>query len=169
MNKKMNGRLSLWPEADSKLRFFHRVDLYKDLNDGVKKYRGDDTAVYALSMMTCQKLEYFAKRIDEDNPLSWSYALGVFGKELVSCPIVSKPLEVYVDELLRLDDLFLIIHYPREVSDNPLSILLGDVKWRHHVKILYRKNLFDTKYGDVRKLTDFNEYFVKWIYRVMPK
>jgi hypothetical protein len=91
--------------------------------------------------------------------------------KLAYCPTDLRSLEFYVDELVELDDLFLLCYYspddPHEIAAEP-----NEDGWicSSHVVTLHRAIIHDTKYDapcDARKYTCGSK-FTKRIFRVVP-
>ena len=124
-----------------------------------------------LAMLTDMQPKYFHKRVNKEDPLSWSKTLEPFDMKLAFCSFDIRKIKFYIDELIEINDLFLLSYY------DPIGhIILYDPDqdgWicGSHVVILYQNTVFDPIYGTVTLLKDHEciEHHTKWIFRVIPK
>jgi|GEM_PF-5959452 hypothetical protein len=158
-------RTKLWHSCRRK--YFPKYDF------NVSDYRGSDEVDNVLSLMTGQRRSYFKARIDKNNPMTWSSALWVLGLKLIVCPTEFHKLKFYLDELLMHDDLFLICHYSKKLTDNPQLIFSDSqddyIYKKFSTKILHRNRLIDVETGTIGLVTNkYPDCYIKWICRVVP-
>jgi len=133
--------------------------------------KGPHCVSTCLAMLTDKSPEYFQKIVNTQDPVSWSDALKAFGMKLAYCPTDLRKLKYYQDELLDLDDLFVLCYYtpsdPFEIFRDPRSDgwICGS-----HIVILHFDQIIDPQYGVA---TPFNEHgsrerYTKRIFRVIP-
>ncbi len=122
-------------------------------------------------MLTNQQPEYFYDKINTQDPISWSDALKEFGMKLAYCPFDVRKLKFYMEELIELDDLFLLCYY----SPTDSSILRDPDErgWicGSHVVILHRDKILDPATGTVTPAHEHpcNDHHVKRLFRVVPE
>lgn len=109
-------------------------------------------------------------KLHTEDPVSWSEALKPFGMKLAYIPFDARKLKFYMDELLSLDDLFLLSYY----SGLSLEILRDPDEngWvcESHVVILHRDQIIDPALGQSRPALDHwcNGCHTKRIFRIVP-
>jgi hypothetical protein len=99
-------------------------------------------------MLTGTGPESFEGEINTQNPVTWSDALMPFGMKLAYCPSDIRKLKFYLNELVELDDLFLLCYY----TDHESLDFLDDPDqngWigHSHVVILYQNLILDPQTG----------------------
>lgn len=121
-------------------------------------------------MLTGQTPESFQNKINTQDPISWSDSLKPYGLKLAYCPTDVRKLKYYIDELIKLNDIFLLCYYCADeytiMSDpRPDGWLCSS-----HVVILLRDQIMDPKIGASKLAKNHNclEYHTKRIFRVVP-
>jgi hypothetical protein len=152
----------LWP-SDQEHYFADRV--FRPLRQS-----GPHCVSTALAVLTGATPESFQGVINTQDPVSWSDALRPYGLKLAYCPFDVRKLRFYLDELIKLDDLFLLSYYScpgRQMLADP-----DDQGWvcSSHVVILHRDQIIDTALGAMVAATDHccGDYHTKRILRVLP-
>ena len=133
----------LWP--DSSQRFFPSLQLNSS------PVPGTFSIASIISSLTGADLETIMDQVEANDPLSWSLVLSEFGMKLAYCPTDVRRVIHYLDELVKLNDVFIVSFYTPE---RPPRILaepdnLGWVCGMHSVLIL-RDMVYDP-YLDVRQ------------------
>jgi len=160
-----NYTTNLWPNTEE--RFFDKITI-KHIRQS-----GPTCVATVLAMLTNKKPEDFIDKINTQNPVSWSLALSEYGMKLAYCPTDVRKLKFYMDELISLNDLFLLCYYtPNDGSD-----ILKDPDEKgwicgSHVVILHKDKIFDPN-ANREKITDAknhpcNNKHTKRIFRVVP-
>jgi hypothetical protein len=109
-------------------------------------------------------------QLNTEDPVSWSEALRPFEMKLIYMPFDARKLRFYLDELVFLDDLFLLFFY----SGRSLEILRDPDEngWvcESHVVILHRDRIIDPALGESRPDLEHwcNGYHTKRLFRVVP-
>lgn len=109
-------------------------------------------------------------KLNTQDPVSWSEALKPFGMKLAYVPFDARKLWFYVEELVHLDDLFLLSYY----SGMSLEILRDPAEngWvcESHVVILHRDQIIDPQLGESRYAFDHwcNSCHTKRLFRLVP-
>lgn len=126
----------------------------------------------SLAVITGEEPETFqGESLNTQDPVSWSEALRPYGLKLAYCPTDLRRLQHYREELLALDDLFLLCYYS---PDDPCTIAAepDETGWicSSHVITLHRSMIYDTRYD---RPFEANRYgcwgkFTKRIFRVVP-
>ena len=122
-----------------------------------------------LAMLTSQTPETFQRKMNTQDPISWSTKLSEFGMKLAYCSTDVRKLRFYLPELIRLDDLFTLSYY----SPNDTSILKDpdDKGWvcSSHIVILHRSRILDPASGQSVNANDHYcvDHFTKRIFRVV--
>ena len=125
----------------------------------------------ALAILTHADPEVFQGLINTQNPVSWSEALRRWGQKLAYCPADVRKLGFYMEELIGLDDLFLLTYY---TESNPYKILAKpDPKgWvcGSHIVVLHRDKIIDPTTGATihARKHNCNHFHTKGIFRVLP-
>ncbi|MBM4329335.1 MAG: hypothetical protein FJ118_19495 [Deltaproteobacteria bacterium] len=155
-------KCKLWPNG--KECFFAHKTLQP------MKQAGPRCVVTALAILTDSTPEIFEGHVNTQDPISWSEALKPFGMKLAYCPSDIRKLRFYVEELIGLDDLFLLCYYsPTDAK------MLGDPDERgwicgSHVVILHRDHIIDPRRGDAIHALDHDclNHHTKRLFRVLP-
>lgn len=157
-------KTSLWMENERK--YFSSLSLHPI------HQMGPHCVSTCLAMLTGTGPESFEGEINTQNPVTWSDALMPFGMKLAYCPSDIRKLKFYLNELVELDDLFLLCYY----TDHESLDFLDDPDqngWigHSHVVILYQNLILDPQTGkkDIALHHFCNECFTKRIFRVVPK
>ena len=124
-----------------------------------------------LAILTNKTPEYFQEIVNTQDPVSWSDALKPFGMKLAYCPTDLRKLKYYLDELVDLDDLFVLCYYttndPIEIFKEPRSDgwICGS-----HIVILHHDQIIDPAKGVTIPFNDhgLEEKYTKRIFRVLP-
>ncbi len=145
---------------------------YHDEKIELKQQKEKGTCVAtSLAMLTGKEPANFIGNINTQNPNSWSDALKPYRKQLVYCPTDIRKLKFYLDELLQLNDLFLLSYYLPEKAEDLLKD--PDEKgWlsRSHVVVLHKQMILDsklTKPVDAKSHSCIEKH-TKRIFRVTP-
>ena len=156
-------RSNLWPE---KKEAFYRNNHFRPIQQV-----GQHCASTVLAILTKTTPEVFQNEgVNTQDPVSWSNALQTYGMKLAYCPSDIRKLQFYIDELISLDDLFLLCYY----SPIGCEILLdpNEKEWvcGSHVVILHRDKVIDPKRGDSTPAKDHNciHHHTKRLFRVVP-
>ena len=129
----------------------------------------------ALGSLTGMEPEHFLRlkkrrKLNINDPVSWSEALKPFGMKLAYLPFDARKLRFYMDELVQLDDLFLLSYYSgisleilRDPDDNGYVC-------ESHVVILHRDRTIDPALGESRPAFEHwcNGCHTKRLFRVVP-
>jgi hypothetical protein len=157
-----NKRCNLWPTKES---------FFKDKEIHPIRQSGPHCVSTVLAMLTDKKPEDFQNnKLNTQDPISWSDCIKPYGMKLAYCPTDVRKLKFYIDELIALNDLFLLCYY----SPTGSAILSDpdDSGWvcGSHVVILHRNQIIDPKRGDKQfaKEHKCNEKHTKRIFRVVP-
>lgn len=125
----------------------------------------------SLAMLTGESPEYFQKRINTQDPVSWSEALRPLGRKLAYCPADIRRIEFYLDELITYNDLFALCYYKPDYDfqflDDPRDD--GWIGGSHSV-LLHRDQIIDPAKGKVVDAWEHDcpNYHTKRIFRVVP-
>ncbi len=145
--------------------------LFPDLKLQHRRQTSTDCVANALSVLALAEPASIALEINTQSPISWSdYLLGA-GYQLAYCNTDFRRLHHYVDELLELDDLFLISTYgsmePSQIGREPdqNGWITGS-----HIAVLYRDTVYDSMLSGPCRLRDYprNNRYVKRLFRVVP-
>ncbi len=154
---------NLWP---NKKDVFYRKKLFTPI-----KQTGPHCVSTVIAILTNSKSEIFQnENINTQDPVSWSNILRDYDMKLAYCPSDIRKLKFYMDELIVLDDLFLLCYY----TDDGVEILKDPDEngWicGSHVVILHRNKIIDPKRGDITPAIkhDCNNYHTKRLFRVVP-
>ncbi|CAF1137757.1 unnamed protein product [Didymodactylos carnosus] len=122
-------------------------------------------------MLTGKRPKDFQGNINTQDPVSWSAALQPYGKKLAYCPHDARKLKFYIEELIALDDLFVLSFY---TSLDPEEILADADNTGYvtqlHLILLHRDKIYDSthfQYDLAREHRCVN-YHTKRIFRVLP-
>lgn len=124
-----------------------------------------------LSLLTGDLPADIRTRINTQDPVSWSRYLTGHGLKLAYCPSDFRRLRHYVDDLLRLDDLFTLSTYspshPLDIGADP-----DEDGWvcSSHFVVLHRDTMYDTRFEAPVRLRDYadRDSYIKRIFRVVP-
>jgi hypothetical protein len=152
----------LWPDPAE--HFFRDRELVP------VQQQGPHCVSTALAILAQEAPSRFQGRINTQDPVSWSEALQPWEMKLAYCPFDVRKLRFYMDELVALDDLFLLCYY------SPLGeALLADPDDRgwvcgSHVVVLHRDRVLDPLRGDALPAHEHpcNNHHTKRIFRVVP-
>lgn len=154
----------VWP-ANDKEHYFRDIAIESLVQ------RGPTCVSNCLAMITGKRPEDFQGNINTQDPVSWSAALQTHGKKLAYCPHDVRKLKFYIDELIALDDLFVLSFYTTLDSDE----LLGDADrtgyvTQSHLIVLHRDKIYDsTQFGwEAARNHHCVDYHTKRIFRVLP-
>jgi len=153
----------LWPrEGES---------FFRDRSFRAISQSGPHCVATVLAILTGEAPERFQGRVNTQDPVSWSEALREWGLKLAYCPTDVRKLKHYIDELLRLDDLFTLSYYssidPEEILAEPDS--QGWVTGSHIV-VLHRRSILDPLSGTVTDALEHpcTGHHTKRVFRVVP-
>ena len=153
----------LWP--DESQRFFPSFVIHSTVVPGCFSIAS------IIASLTGGELEAIMDRIQANDPRSWSMVLQEFGMKLAFCPTDVRRVIHYLDELVALNDVFILTFYTPE---RPPRILaepdnLGWVCGMHSVLVV-RDMIYDP-YLDVRQRIyahHCRHFHTKSIFRVVP-
>lgn len=135
------------------------------------RQKGPHCVSTSLAILTSTKPKEFQGIVNTQDPLSWSDKIHEWKMKFAYCPTDTRKLKFYIEELIELDDLFVLCYYT--TSDK--EIILSDPNnngWvcGSHIVVLHRDKIFDPAYGSVIKASihECNEYHTKRIFRVVP-
>ncbi len=160
-----------WPDPGSNDGpFFH------DLNLQHIKQQGPSCVPTTLAMIAkatgaLVSPEDIMLEINSQAPHTWSDALSPYGMQLAYCNTDVRRLSHIVDELVTLDDLFLVSFYS---EDPPFDPPLGSGKLcTAHIVTLHRDIIFDTAKTKIRGKVPAITYPrinnpIKRVFRVLP-
>ena len=135
------------------------------------KQAGPHCVSTVLSMLTNQKPEYFQSSINTQDPVSWSIALNPFGIKLAYCPSDCRKIKFYADELVKINDLFLLSYYTSK-NNNEILADPNDQGWvcPSHIVILHKSKIIDPAQGNETNIYEHKslEKHAKRIFRVVP-
>lgn len=158
-----NSNSHLWSDATGPF-FCHRVFT-------PVRQTGPHCVSTTLAILTGQTPESYQGSINTQDPVSWSLALSAHGMKLAYCPTDARKLRHYMDELVRLDDLFTLSYY---TTQDPKHILADpdDAGWvtGSHIVLLHRDTILDPASGQASPAREHqsNGYHTKRIFRVVP-
>lgn len=154
---------SLWPTDDE--AFFRNAKF-----DAIRQ-EGPHCVSTTLAILTGAKPEYIQGVINTQDPVSWSQALHEADMKLAYCPTDVRKLKHYVEELVRLDDLFTLSYYTSCDHDK----ILGEPDqsgWitGSHIVVLHRHEIIDPQFGTATDVYGHPclEKYTKRIFRVVP-
>ncbi len=153
---------NLWPNMTE--------HFFKDQEFRPVRQKGPHCVAAALSIITREAPRYFQERINTQDPISWSDALHPWRMKLAYCTFDIRKLRFYMDELVALDDLFILSYYcpiGAEILKDPngRGWICGS-----HIVVLHRDKIFDSRKGDVAPAHqhECNNHYTKRIFRVVP-
>lgn len=124
-----------------------------------------------LSVITGEAPEVIRAKINTQSPGSWSDYLLPFGWQLAYCNTDLRRLDHYVDELVLLDDLFVICTYSPEDAHEIAAEPSAD-GWvcGSHFFLLQGEMIYDTNLAEPESVFDYEglERYVKRLFRVVP-
>ena len=153
---------TLWPYTEE--HFFRDRELKP------RGQFGSTCVSTALAVLTGAEPESFQGVVNTQNPVSWSEALRDYGMKLAYCPFDVRKLKHYMEELLQLDDLFLLCYYS---PMNPSLLADPDsTGWvcGSHVVVLHRDQVLDSLLGYQAPANqhDCRHHYTKRLFRVVP-
>ncbi|MCC2636586.1 MAG: hypothetical protein K0Q68_305 [Moraxellaceae bacterium] len=155
---------TLWAGQDP-APFFHGLQIRHRVQ------KGGTCVSTGLSLLTREAPATIRRRINTQDPVSWSHYLQAHGMRLAYCPTDFRRLQHYVDDLLALDDLFTLSTYSPEMAQR-IGAEPDDSGWicSSHFVILHRDVVYDTVYAEPVLLRDYDDLqrYVKRIFRVVP-
>jgi len=153
----------LWPNKRD--AFFRDIKL-KPLIQG-----GGDCVATSLAMLTGKRPETFHQKINTQDPLSWSDALQEWGMKLAYCPTDVRRVAFYLDELIVLNDLFLLSYYIANDAEDVLADP-DENGWvcGSHVVVMHKNMILNPMRGQKTLAeNDLCEHYpTKRIFRVVP-
>lgn len=155
---------SLWPD-DSSQRFCTDVLLTH------LRQVGGSCVSTGLAQITGEAPQEIRARLNTQSPSTWSDALGPFGWKLAYCNTDFRRLVHYRDELIRLNDLFVLCTYsPSEAQDIGGEPGEGGMICGSHFFLLHGDQVFDTNLDTVVALQEYPGLYryTKRIFRVVP-
>lgn len=156
-----NTKSNLWP--DQKEHWFGDRTITPQRQEGPACLRT------SLAMLAGKSPADFSA-VNTQDPISWSDSLKPYAMKLAYCPFDVRKLRFYMDELIALDDLFLLCYYTGGPTD-----MLRDPRedgWvcGSHVVILHRASIIDPMYASTTPAKEHscNGKHTKRIFRVVP-
>ena len=146
---------------------------FRDRHFKPRRQKGPHCVSASLAAIADATQADFQDLVNTQDPVSWSCALAPHGMKLAYCPSDSRRISHYIDELLRLDDLFTLSFY---TPADP-GLILGEPDQRgwicgSHVVVLHRDRILDSASG---RCVDAREFVAsragkhtKRIFRVVP-
>lgn len=124
-----------------------------------------------IASLTGGDLEAIMNKVGANDPVSWSLVLEDYGMKLAYCPTDIRRVIHYLDELVALNDVFILTYYTPE---RPPRILaepdnLGWICGMHSVLVV-REMVYDP-YLDIRQRIyahHCRHFHTKSIFRVVP-
>lgn len=113
----------------------------------------------------------FKQATNSQSPHSWSNALKPYGLQLAYCNHDLRRIEHYIDELVALDDLFLVSFYSVDPPSDPDE---NGKLCTAHIVTLHKDTIYDTaKHSGSGGMTIAHDYArlerqTKRIFRVVP-
>ncbi len=154
----------IWPCTDE---VFFREKIFC-----AARQRGPHCVSTVLAILTGKAPSKYQGSVNTQDPVSWSAALHEAGMKLAYCPTDCRKLKHYMDELVRLDDLFTLSYYTALDHDT----ILGEPDqsgWitGSHIVILHRNAIIDPVSGTatIARSHSCNEHHTKRVFRVVPK
>ena len=149
--------------------FFHELDLEHAHQVGPTCVP-TTLAILAQATGADVRAEDFMRVINSQAPHTWSEALAPYGMQLAYCNTDHRRLEYYIDELVELDDLFLVCFYSYDPPSDP------DFTGRlctSHIVTMHRDRIYDTAPPCARGVCSARDYGrnhrqTKRIFRVVP-
>lgn len=161
-----NSNCSLWNVEEGQYFSNWKIDPLKQ--------KGPHCTSTVLSMLTGsngQTPEYFQERINTQDPVTWSKELIPFGLKLAYCPTDIRKVKYYVDEILKISDLFTVSYY-KPKTDNQFLNDPDETGWvcGSHIVICHQDTIIDPATGITMKANvhPFLEFHTKRIFRVVP-
>jgi hypothetical protein len=116
--------------------------------------------------------EDFMPNINSQSPHSWSKALKPYGMQLAYCNFDIRRLEHYIDELVEMDDLFVLCFYSKDPPYDPE--VEGGKLCTAHIVTLHKDMIFDTARGGEKAVVPASDYNrskrqTKRIFRIVPE
>ncbi len=153
----------LWPREEEA---FFRARTFSPI-----KQSGPHCVSTVLAILTGDSPEFFQGRINTQDPISWSEELRRWGMKLAYCPTDIRKLKHYMEELVRLDDLFTLSYYCQTTK----KALLGEPDEKgwltdSHIVVLHRRVILDPMTGKAVDAFqhECNSRHTKRIFRVIP-
>ena len=144
---------------------------FRDLVIEPLDQRGPTCVSTCLAMLTGRRPEDFQGNINTQDPVSWSAALQPYGMKLAYFPHDARKFKFYIEELIALDDLFVLSFYttrnPNQILADPDST--GFVTQSHFI-LLHRDKIFDSAGYGCTPACEHRclEHHTKRIFRVLP-
>lgn len=154
---------NLWRRADE--------SFFRDRTFRVVQQKGPHCVSTVLGILTGTSPKEFQRKINTQDPVSWSEALYQWNMKLAYCPTDARRIKHYMQELVALDDLFTLSYY---TIKNPQTILSEPDSrgWitGSHIVILHRNKILDSMSGIETEAFEHscNDFFTKRIFRVVP-
>jgi hypothetical protein len=116
--------------------------------------------------------EDFMPLINSQSPHSWSEALKPYGLQLAYCNFDLRRLEHYIDELVEMNDLFVLCFYSTDPPYDPE--VEGGKLCTAHIVTLHEDRVIDTARGGGMAVVPASDYDrserqTKRIFRVVPE
>lgn len=172
-NWKPNPTAPLWYQSGNDEP---KGPFFQDLNVDHVEQRGPSCVATTLSMVANARganttPDDFKEVTNSQAPHTWSQALKPYGMQLAYCNSDLRRLEYFVDELIEMDDLFLLSFYSQDPPSDPTT---SGKLCTAHIVTLHRDTIYDTAKdavnGGVMNGTDYArlERQTKRIFRVVP-
>lgn len=108
------------------------------------------------------------QQVNTQSPQDWSDKLQHYGAHLAYCNFDGRNLSMYLNELVKYNDLFLIGFY----SDQPKGDAeVGQTSGSSHMITLYQNKIYDTASMSIQDAVEYDRRncAVKRIFRIVPK
>ena len=170
----MQNEIKNWkPNANAPLWYGENEQFFSDLRFNHKKQIGPSCVPTSISMVLQAfghdvSIDDVKKEINTQAPHSWSAFLQSYGLQLAYCNTDQRPLGLYIDELIEMDDLFFLSFYSHEFP----SVYDGEGKFcTAHIITLNKSTIYDTAvWNGVCHATQYHRLGnrVKRIFRIVP-
>lgn len=169
----LNEKKTWRPNPNAPLWHGESESFFLDMKIEHQKQSGPSCAPTTLAMIARAtgadvSVEDMKEVINTQAPHTWSNALKPYGLQLAYCNSDQRELRYFIDELVELDDLFLLSFYSHDLPRIPDS---NGKLCTAHVVTLHRDVIFDTaKKSGVFDAKNYPrlDNVTKRIFRVVP-
>lgn len=161
----MSGRNTpVWPAEE-------REHYFRDIVIQPLRQNGPTCVSNCLAMLTGKRPEDFQGNINTQDPVSWSAALQPYGMKLAYCPHDVRKLKFYIEELVALDDLF-VLSFCTTLDPEEILADADDTGFvtQSHLIVLHHDKIYDSAQSqcDAARNHRCDNYHTKRIFRVLP-
>ena len=149
----LSKRASLWPSRED--------CFFKDSKLNSKKL-GEISVFKLLATLTDAKQEFFKERMNKYYPIDLFNAFMWLGFRVVPCLTYNPSLKFYIDELIKLNDLFVIIYFTNK------SVGKGLIR-NGRVTVLFRDRLYLADGSRSIQMKECPDKQLIGIYRIVPE